>query len=144
MFFAKYLKQFGHNPIILTVDPKYASYNLIDNSLIDQVKDIEAHKTASFEILKLYSIFKSGNKNRAIPQSYIPTQSFFDKIASFIRLNFFIPDSRIGWNYFAFKKAKKLIEDNNINCIITSGPPHSSHLIGKKIYNKFKFSFKFL
>mgnify|MGYP003329606000 CR=1 FL=1 len=62
----------------------------------------------SFEILKLYSIFKSGNKNRAIPQSYIPTQSFFDKIASFIRLNFFIPDSRIGWNYFAFKKAKKL------------------------------------
>ncbi|GIS01152.1 MAG: hypothetical protein CM15mP102_19720 [Flavobacteriales bacterium] len=107
MFFAKYLKQFGHNPIILTVDPKYASYNLIDNSLIDQVKDIEAHKTASFEILKLYSIFKSGNKNRAIPQSYIPTQSIFDKIALFIRLNFFIPDSRIGWNYFAFKKAKK-------------------------------------
>ena len=60
MFFAKYLKQFGHNPIILTVDPKYASYNLIDNSLIDQVKDIEAHKTASFEILKLYSIFTGG------------------------------------------------------------------------------------
>ncbi|MDA9699090.1 glycosyltransferase [Flavobacteriaceae bacterium] len=138
MFFAKYLKQFGHNPIILTVDPKYASYNLTDNSLIDQVKDIEVHKTASFEILKLYSIFKSGNKTRAIPQSYIPTQSIFDKIALFIRLNFFIPDSRIGWNYFAFKKAKKLIEDNNINCIITSGPPHSSHLIGKKIYNKFK------
>mgnify|MGYP006251751837 FL=1 len=75
MFFAKYLKQFGHNPIILTVDPKYASYNLTDNSLIDQVKDIEVHKTASFEILKLYSIFKSGNKTRAIPQSYIPTQS---------------------------------------------------------------------
>ena len=138
MFFAKYLKQFGHNPIILTVDPKYASYNLIDNSLIDQVKDIEVHKTASFEILKLYSIFKSGTKTRAIPQSYIPTNSFFDKIASFIRLNFFIPDSRIGWNYFAFKKAKKLIKDNNINCVITSGPPHSSHLIGKKIYNKFK------
>ena len=58
MFFAKYLKQFGHNPIILTVDPKYASYNLIDNSLINQVKDIEVHKTASFEILKLYSILK--------------------------------------------------------------------------------------
>ena len=138
MFFAKYLKKFGYNPIILTVDSKYASYNLIDNSLTDQVKDIEVHNTPSFEILKLYSMFKSGNKNRAIPQSYIPTQTFFDKIASFIRLNFFIPDSRIGWNYFAFKKAKKLIEDNNINCVITTGPPHSTHLIGKKIYNKFK------
>ncbi len=138
MFFTKYLKQFGYNPIVLTVDSKYASYNLIDNSLTDQVKGIEVHKTPSFEILKLYSMFKSGNKNKAIPQSYIPTQSFFDKIALFIRLNFFIPDSRIGWNYFAFKKAKKIIEDNNINCVITTGPPHSSHLIGKKIYKKFK------
>lgn len=138
MFFAKYLKKLGYNPIVLTVDSKYASYNLIDHSLNYQVKDIEVHKTRSFEILKLYSIFKSGNKTKSIPQSYIPTQSFFDKIASFIRLNLFIPDSRIGWNYFAFKKAKKLIEDNNINCVITTGPPHSSHLIGKKIYKKFK------
>ena len=138
MFFAKYLKQLGHNPIVLTVDPKYASYNLIDNSLTNQVKDIETHKTYSFEILKLYSLFKSGNKTKAIPLSYIPNQSFFDKIASFIRLNFFIPDSRIGWNYFAFRKAKKLIENNNINCLITTGPPHSTHLIGKKITEKFK------
>ena len=53
MFFAKYLKQFGYNPIVLTVDSKYASYNLIDNSLTDQVKGIEVHKTPSFEILKL-------------------------------------------------------------------------------------------
>ena len=138
MFFAKYLKQLGHNPIVLTVDPKYASYNLVDNSLTDQVKDIKTHKTYSFEILKLYSLFKSGNRTKAIPQSYIPNQSFFDKIASFIRLNFFIPDSRIGWNYFAFRKAKKLIENNNINCLITTGPPHSTHLIGKKITEKFK------
>ena len=138
MFFAKYLKQLGHNPIIVTVDPKYASYNLIDNSIIDQIKDIETHRTYSFEVLRLYSLFKSGNRTKAIPQSYIPDQSFFDKIASFIRLNFFIPDSRIGWNYFAFKKAKKIIKNNNINCVITTGPPHSTHLIGKKITEKFK------
>ena len=138
MFFAKYLRQLGHNPIVLTVDPKHASYNLIDNSLIDQVKDIQTHRTYSLEILKLYSLFKSGNRNKAIPQSYISNQSFFDKISSFIRLNFFIPDSRIGWNYFAFKKAKKLIVKNNIHCVITTGPPHSTHLIGKKITEKFK------
>ena len=138
MFFAKYLRQLGHNPIVLTVDPKHASYNLIDNSLIDQVKDIQTHRTYSLEILKLYSLFKSGNRNKAIPQSYISNQSFFDKISSFIRLNFFIPDSRIGWNYFAFKKAKKLIGKNNIHCVITTGPPHSTHLIGKKITEKFK------
>ncbi len=138
VFFAKYLKKQGHNPIVLTVNPKNASYNLIDTSLKNEVKNIETYKTYSFEILKLYSLFKSGSKTKAIPQSYIPVQSFFDKITSFIRLNFFIPDARIGWKYFAYKKAEQLIQSKKINCVITTGPPHSTHLIGNKIYKNFK------
>ncbi|MDA9084523.1 glycosyl transferase family 1, partial [Flavobacteriaceae bacterium] len=138
MYFAKYLKKLGCNPIVLTVDPKYASYNLKDLSLNSHIKDIETHKTFSLEILSLYSFFKSGNKTKGIPQSYIPNKSIFDKITSFIRLNLFIPDSRIGWNFFAFKKAKKIISNNKIDYVITTGPPHSSHLIGEKIYKKYK------
>ena len=138
MYFAKYLKKLGLNPIVLTVDPKYASYNLKDLSLQSQIKDIETYKTFSLEILSLYSFFKSGNKTKSIPQSYIPNKSIFDKITSFIRLNIFIPDSRIGWNYFAFQKAKKIISNNKIDYVITTGPPHSSHLIGEKIYKKYK------
>lgn len=138
MYFAKYLKKLGCNPIVLTVDPKYASYNLKDLSLNSHIKDIETHKTFSLEVLSLYSFFKSGNKTKSIPQSYIPNKSIFDKITSFIRLNLFIPDSRIGWNYFAFQKAKKIISNNKIDYVITTGPPHSSHLIGEKIYKKYK------
>jgi len=138
MYFAKYLKKLGCNPIVLTVDPKYASYNLKDLSLNSHIKDIETHKTFSLEILSLYSFFKSGNKTKGIPQSYIPNKSIFDKITSFIRLNLFIPDSRIGWNSFAFQKAKKIISNNKIDYVITTGPPHSSHLIGEKIYKKYK------
>ena len=137
MYFAKYLKLLGCNPIVLTVDPRYASYNLKDLSLYSQIKDIETHKTFSLEVLNLYSFLKSGNKTRSIPQSYIPNKSIFDKITSFIRLNLFIPDSRIGWNYFAFKKAKKIISNNKIDYVITTGPPHSSHLIGEKIHKKY-------
>ena len=138
MYFAKYLKKLGCNPIVLTVDPKYASYNLKDLSLNSQIKDVETHKTFSLEIISLYSFLKSGNKTKSIPQSYIPNKSIFDKITSFIRLNLFIPDSRIGWNYFAFQKAKKIISNNKIDYVITTGPPHSSHLIGEKIYKKYK------
>lgn len=138
MYFAKYLKKLGYNPIVLTVDPKYASYNLKDLSLNSHIKDIETHKTFSLEVLSLYSFLKSGNKTKSIPQSYIPNKSIFDKITSFIRLNLFIPDSRIGWNYFAFQKAKKIISNNKIDYVITTGPPHSSHLIGEKIYKKYK------
>lgn len=138
MYFAKYLKKLKCNPIVLTVDPKFASYNLKDSSLINQIKDIETYKTYSLEVLSLYSIIKSGDRTKSIPQSYIPNRSIFDKLSSFIRLNFFIPDSRIGWNYFAFKKAKKIIKNNKIDYVITTGPPHSSHLIGQKIHNKYK------
>ena len=138
MYFAKYLKKLKCNPIVLTVDPKFASYNLKDSSLINQIKDIETYKTYSLEVLSLYSILKSGDRTKSIPQSYIPNRSIFDKLTSFIRLNFFIPDSRIGWNYFAFKKAKKIIKNNKIDYVITTGPPHSSHLIGQKIHNKYK------
>jgi len=138
MYFAKYLKKLKCNPIVLTVDPKFASYNLKDTSLISQIKDIETYKTFSLEVLRMYSIIKSGDRNKSIPQSYIPNKSIFDKFSSFIRLNFFIPDSRIGWNYFAFKKAKEIIKNNKIDYVITTGPPHSSHLIGQKIYDKYK------
>ncbi len=112
MYFAKYLKKLKCNPIVLTVDPKFASYNLKDTSLISQIKDIETYKTFSLEVLRMYSIIKSGDRSKSIPQSYIPNKSIFDKFSSFIRLNFFIPDSRIGWNYFAFKKAKEIIKNN--------------------------------
>jgi glycosyltransferase involved in cell wall biosynthesis len=138
MYFAKYLKKLKCNPIVLTVDPKFASYNLKDTSLISQIEDIETYKTFSLEALRLYSIIKSGDSSKSIPQSYIPNNSIFDKFSSFIRLNFFIPDSRIGWNYFAFKKAKEIIKNNKIDYVITTGPPHSSHLIGQKIYDKYK------
>ena len=82
MYFAKYLKKLNCNPIVLTVDPKYASYNSEDLSLLSHVEDIETHKTYSFEILSLYSLLKSGNKTKSIPQSYIPNTSIFDKIAT--------------------------------------------------------------
>ena len=138
VYFSKYLKKMGCNPIVLSVNPKYASYGVSDSTLLEHVNNIETYRTSSLEILKFYSFLKSGNKVNSIPQSYIPDNSFFDKLASFVRLNFFIPDSRLGWNYFAFKKAKEIIKNNKIDCIITTGPPHSSHLIGYNIIKKFK------
>jgi len=128
----------GHNPIVVTVDEKYASYNQKDYSLLNEIDNIETYKTKSFDLLKLYSFIKSGNTTKSIPQSYIPNKSFFDKFTSFLRVNFFIPDSRVGWNKYAYKKVINIISKKKIDCFITTGPPHSTHLIGLKIHNKYK------
>ncbi|SUZ47222.1 uncharacterized protein METZ01_LOCUS76 [marine metagenome] len=132
MYFSKYLSQFNFQPIILSVNPTYASYSSIDKSLENGVSNIESYKTFSLEPLKFYSLFKS---NKGIPQSIIPKKTIFDNFLAFIRLNFFIPDARIGWNPFALKKALKIVRDQKIKYIITTGPPHSTHLIGLKVKN---------
>ena len=130
LYFSKYLSKFNFKPIILSVNPSKASYASIDKSLNNSVTEIETYRTSSFEPLKFYSLFKS---NGRIPQSVIPKKTFFDRFLAFIRLNFFIPDARIGWNPFAIKKALRIIRDQKIKYIITTGPPHSTHLIGLKV-----------
>ena len=132
MYFSKYLSQFNFQPIILSVNPSYASYSSIDKILENEASNIESYKTFSLEPLKFYSLFKS---NKGIPQSIIPKKTIFDNFLAFIRLNFFIPDARIGWNPFALKKALKIVRDQKIKYIITTGPPHSTHLIGLKVKN---------
>jgi len=130
LYFSKYLSKFNFKPIILSVNPSKASYASIDKSLNNSVTEIETYRTSSFEPLKFYSLFKS---NGRIPQSVIPKKTLFDRFLAFIRLNFFIPDARIGWNPFAIKKALRIIRDQKIKYIITTGPPHSTHLIGLKV-----------
>ena len=57
-------------------------------------------------------------------------ESWMQKLALYIRANYFIPDARKGWKKYAIKKAKTIIQEEGIEAIITTGPPHSAHLIG--------------
>jgi glycosyltransferase involved in cell wall biosynthesis len=135
MYFAKYLPDFGYEPVILTVSPEKASYKDWDESNCDKVKEIRAYKTNTFELLKLYSFFTSGSATKGIPQGHVGSKKhgFFGKISSFIRGNLFIPDARVGWKIYALRTARKVIKKENIDLVITSGPPHSTHLIGKSL-----------
>ena len=137
MYFAKYLKQYGWIPFVITVDEKYASYRVLDKSLVTEVNDIHVSKTKSRELLKWYSLLFTGSKKRGIPQGEVKKNSFLRRFAAFIRGNFLIPDARKGWNAFAGDEAIKLIKKENIKIIITTGPPHSTHLIGSRIKSLF-------
>ena len=133
MYFAKYLKQQGWIPFVITVDEKYASYRVLDKSLLTEVDDIHVTKTKTREPLKWYSLFFTGSKKRGIPQGEVKKNTITSRLAAFIRGNFFIPDARKGWNIYAGDESIKLIKKENIKIIITTGPPHSTHLIGKRL-----------
>ncbi len=134
--FAKYLPQSGWEPVILTVDPEYASYPALDTSLEKDIpENTRVYRTKATDWFRFYEKDKS-----KIPSGGFATNkddSFKGKLSRFIRGNFFIPDPRRGWNRNAFKKACELIEKEGIKHIITTSPPHSTQLIGLKLKKYF-------
>ena len=139
MYFAKYLNDHGVTPIVLTVDPSKASYRKTDKEFSAFVKEVKAYTTNTMEPLKLYSMLTTGSTSKGIPQGSVGAEKkgLFSKISRYVRGNIFIPDARIGWKRFATKAAKKIITTENIDLIITTGPPHSTHLIGRVLKRKY-------
>ncbi len=137
--FAKYLPEFGWQPIILTVDPEYASYPQRDESLASEIyPDCLVYTTKSFELYNLYKLISGKNE---VPYGGFANESnegLFQKLSKFLRGNFLLPDPRKGWNKYALKKAAELIREFNIDTVVTTSPPHSTQLIGLKLKQKFK------
>ena len=139
--FAKYLPKFGFEPIVLTVDEKYASYPQRDESLLSEAASIETYKTKTFE---LYSLYSSMKKDKQIPYGGFSNEAepnLVQKIARAARGNLFIPDPRKGWNKYAIVEAENLIKKYNIEVVITTSPPHSTQLIGLELKKKFSSLF---
>lgn len=136
--FSRYLPEFGWEPVILTVDPKYAAYPALDQSLENEIhKDISVHRTKATDWFKIYARDKSKVPSAGFVKN--KDNSFKGKILRFIRGNFFIPDPRKGWNRYAFTKASEIIENEKIKHIITTSPPHSTQLIGLKLKKRFPY-----
>ncbi|HAT76032.1 MAG TPA: glycosyl transferase family 1, partial [Flavobacterium sp.] len=121
--------------------PENPTYPIVDENLEKEVSDkaiILKHKI--FEPYQLAS-FLSKNKTKKMNSGIIPNQkkqSFLDKVFLWIRGNLFIPDARVFWVEPSFKFLEKYIIENNIDTIVTTGPPHSLHLIGLELKQKLK------
>jgi len=66
------------------------------------------------------------------------SRSPVQRMAKYIRANFFIPDARKGWIPYAVKAAEKILALEPIDAIISTGPPHSTHLAAWQLKQKFK------
>ncbi|PNQ72935.1 glycosyl transferase family 1 [Hanstruepera neustonica] len=132
--FVKYLPQYDIAPVVYI--PSNAHYPIVDESLIDEVpEDVTIIKQAIREPYKWAGIL-SKKKSKTISKGIIPkdkSQSIIDKFLLFIRGNLFIPDARKQWVSPSVQYLSTYIDDFNIETVITTGPPHSLHLIGLKL-----------
>lgn len=138
--FSKYLPSYGWEPVILTVDPAYASYPQTDDRLIDEISpSMEVFRTKA--PTGIFSAYKKITGSSEIPYGGFVNESnpgLLRKLLRFIRGNFFLPDSRRGWNRYAYKAALSIIKEKQIDAVITTSPPHSTQLTGLKLSKKLK------
>lgn len=137
--FVKYLPEFDIQPIVYV--PANPTYPIVDEGLLSEISEkVIVLKNKIWEPYQLASVF-SKNKTKKISSGILPQkkkQTFLDKMFLWVRGNLFIPDARVFWVKPSVSYLEKYITENNIDTIITSGPPHSLHLIGLELQQKLK------
>lgn len=135
----KHLPASGWQPYVLTVENE--SFTQKDESLLKEIDpDLKVYKSKAFEPFNLYRKFTGKEKDEHLVASEsisAENRSLSHRLSIWIRMNIFVPDSRIGWYLSAVKKGRDIISDNHFYAIVTIGPPHSTHLIGMKLSKRF-------
>lgn len=137
--FVKYLPDFDVEPIVYV--PENPKYPLLDESLVSEIpKDVIILKQRIKEPYGLAGVFSKASSSTMSKGiiSDSSKQSFIEKIMLFIRGNYFIPDARKNWVKPSVTYLSKYIFEHKIETVITTGPPHSLHLIGLQLKERFK------
>lgn len=134
--FVKYLPQFGWEPIVFT--PENPEFDLKDESLIKDISpDLEVLKFPIWEPFGVYKkLFKKKDKLKQGIVIEKAEMSFLDKLSVWVRANLFIPDPRRFWVKPSVEFLSSYIADQKIDLVVTTGPPHSMHLIGLGLKKK--------
>lgn len=133
--FSKYLPEYGWQPVIFT--PENPDFSLQDESLEQEVdKHTEVLK---FPIWEPYQLLRTLKKQKPKDTASIleyKDPGLLDQLAVWLRGNLLIPDPRLFWIKPSVKFLEEIWEQNDFKAIITTGPPHSMHLLGRNLKRK--------
>jgi glycosyltransferase involved in cell wall biosynthesis len=137
--FSKYFRQFGWEPVIYT--PSNPDFPINDDSLLKDVpKDLTVLKTQITEPYDIYRKIMRKKKTETVNQGFLSEgkeNTFLQSAMIWIRGNFFIPDARVFWIKPSITYLSDYLKDNHIDAIISTGPPHSMHLIALGLKQKY-------
>jgi glycosyltransferase involved in cell wall biosynthesis len=136
--FVKYLREFGWEPIVYT--PKNPEAPAIDNSLLKDIpSNLTVIKQPIWEPYNLYKNFIGQKKGEKINAGFLSEKKkngLAEKISVWIRGNWFIPDARKFWIKPSIEFLTGYLKKTPVDAIISTGPPHSMHLIALGIKQK--------
>lgn len=134
--FAKYLPDFGWEPIIFT--PENPDFQVRDETLTKDIStNLEVIKFPIWEPYQLQRMIFGKNKDFKPSASLEKKKKgLVDYFSIWVRGNLLIPDPRVFWVGPSVKFLSDIVKTNHIDAVITTGPPHSLHLIGLKLKEK--------
>lgn len=132
--FCKYLPQEGWQPLVFA--PENADYPSLDPSLeADLPKDLEVLRGRIWEPYAAYRKLLGGkNASTQVTEISSGKKTWKQKLSLWIRANLFVPDPRVGWVKPSVKTLKAYLAEHPVDVIVTTGPPHSVHLIGLQLH----------
>lgn len=136
--FVKYLPEFGWEPVVYA--PENPEYMALDGSLEKDIPPgIQILKTKVWEPYEVYKKFVGLKKEDKIAAAFVSEKKKPKKsegLAVWIRGNLFIPDARRFWIRPSVKYLSAYLKNNPVDVIVSTGPPHSMHLIATKLREK--------
>lgn len=132
---SKLLPEHGWQPVIYT--PENPEVVADDPGLLKDVRaDIEVVKRPITEPFNLYKRFTGRSTKEKVQVGFLNEKKqggWKEDLALWVRSNFFIPDARVWWVRPSVKFLKEYLREHPVDAIITTGPPHSMHLIGLEL-----------
>jgi len=129
--FVKYLREFGWEPIVYTAENPEVP--VIDESLKRDIPEgITVLQTKVWEPYQIYKRLSGRKQTDRIQTAFLSENKkpgMIENFSIWIRGNFFIPDARRFWIKPSVKFLTRYLSNNPVDLIISTGPPHSMHLI---------------
>ncbi len=134
--FTKYLPQFGWQPVVYT--PENPELMAVDEALVKEVPpEAEVIKAPIIEPYTWYKRFTGKKSDERLQTAFLKEDgggpTWKENVANWVRSNFFIPDARVWWVKPSVTRLLAYLKANPVDVIVTTGSPHSLHLIGRAL-----------
>ncbi len=138
--FVKYLRRYGWEPVVFTTEGANAS--IPDESLEKDVPhDLRVIRCPIREPYAIYNRLMGKKKGEGFHAGFVDKEggkenTLATRIAMWVRGTFFIPDAKMLWIRPATKMISKFLRKESIDAIVSSGPPHTTHMIALNVNSR--------
>ena len=136
--FAKYLRDFGWEPVVYTAENAHYPY-FDDTNFVHIPEGITILKQPIWDSYNMFKLASGRKPSSAMnnPVHVRDKRTWVDNLAIWIRGNFFIPDARKFWIKPSVKYLSKWLKENHIDAILSDGPPHTNTVIACRLSKTF-------